>query len=102
VTERLVCFTEQFFDRLDLLLPNERGADGTPSVTDFLLLDLPRVRDALVSDYEGSTLPTEEPDVRVLIAAGVLVDRYAIYATCEDNTVDVFWLVFDEAGERRR
>jgi hypothetical protein len=39
VPERQVRFTEQFFDRLDTLLPSERGTDGTPSVTDFLLLD---------------------------------------------------------------
>ena len=45
VTERQIRFTEQFFDQLDLLLPSERGADGTPSITDFLLIDLPRVRD---------------------------------------------------------
>jgi hypothetical protein len=50
VTERQVRFTEQFFERLDSLLPTERGADGTPSVTDFLLLDLPAVRDRLASD----------------------------------------------------
>jgi hypothetical protein len=41
VPERPVRFTEQFFNRLDWLLPSERGADGTPSVTDFLLLDGP-------------------------------------------------------------
>jgi hypothetical protein len=41
VPEREVRFTEQFFDRLELLLPSERGADGTPSITDFLLIDLP-------------------------------------------------------------
>ncbi len=48
-----VRFTEQFFDRLDLLLPDERGLDGTPSVTDFLLFDLPTVRDELATDFEG-------------------------------------------------
>lgn len=47
VAERIVRFTAEFYDRLDELLPEQRGDDGTPSVTDFLLLDLPRVRDAL-------------------------------------------------------
>ena len=32
--ERPVQFTEQFFNRLDWLLPGRRRADGTPSVTD--------------------------------------------------------------------
>jgi hypothetical protein len=42
---------EQFFNRLDWLLPGERGTDGTPSITDFLLLDLPATRDAFAADY---------------------------------------------------
>jgi hypothetical protein len=45
--ERQVRFTEQFFNRLEWLLPGERAADGMPSITDFLLFDLPRVRDRL-------------------------------------------------------
>jgi hypothetical protein len=47
VPDRTVRFTEQFFDRLDELLPEQRASDGTPSITDFLLLDLPAIRDRL-------------------------------------------------------
>lgn len=50
--ERQVRFTEELFDRLDTLLPGERGLDGTPSVTDFLLFDLPTVRDRRAADFE--------------------------------------------------
>lgn len=92
MSERQVRFTEQFFDRLDVLLPGERGMDGTPSITDFLLLDLPRVRDRLVSDYEGNTLATDEPDVRVYIGAGVLVTRYAIFVAEESDAIEAFWI----------
>jgi hypothetical protein len=95
VTERQVRFTEQFFDQLDRLLPGERGADGTPSVTDLLLLDLPRVRDRLAADYEGNTLPTDDPDVRVYVGAGVLVSRFAIFVALEADTVEAFWLSID-------
>lgn len=76
--ERQVRFTEQFFDQLDRLLPGERGADGTPSVTDMLLLDLPRVRDRLAADYEGNTLPTDEPDV-VSRATATSTDRQELH-----------------------
>jgi hypothetical protein len=55
---RQVRFTEQFFDRLDRLLPAERGHDGTPIVTDFLLLELPAIRDDVAEDFEHRTLPT--------------------------------------------
>ncbi len=93
--DRQVRFTEQFFDRLDLLLPGDRGADGAPSVTDFLLLDLPRVRDRLAADYEANTLPTDDPDVRVYVGAGVLVSRFAIFVALEADTIEAFWVSFD-------
>jgi hypothetical protein len=93
VSERQVRFTEQFFDRLDVLLPGERGNDGTPSITDFLLLDLPRVRDRLVWDYQGNTLATEDPDVRVHIGAGLLVSRYAIFVAEEGDVIEAFWFL---------
>jgi hypothetical protein len=95
VPERQVRFTEQFFNRLDVLLPGERGIDGTPSITDFLLLDLPRVRDRLVSDYQGNTLATDDPDVRVYIGAGVLVRRYAIFVAEEGDAIEAFWVSID-------
>jgi hypothetical protein len=95
VSERQIRFTEQFFDRLDVVLPSERGSDGTPSVTDFLLLDLPRVRDRLVSNYLGNTLATDDPDVRVYIGAGVLVSRYAIFVAEEGEGIVAFWVSID-------
>ena len=76
VPERQVRFTEQFFDRLELLFPTERGVDGTPSVTDFLLLEFPAVRDRLATDFAGSTLATDDPDIRVFIGAGGLTHAH--------------------------
>lgn len=98
VSERQVRFTEQFFDHLAVLLPGERGNDGTPSITDFLLLDLPRVRDRLVWDYQGNTLATEDPDVRVYIGAGLLVSRYAIFVAEEGEAIEAFWVSIDLAS----
>jgi hypothetical protein len=99
VTERQVRFTEQFFERLDSLLPTERGADGTPSVTDFLLLDLPAVRDRLASDLEANTLATDDADVRIYIGAGVLVKRFAIFAVLDGDIVEAFWIMMDVAPD---
>jgi hypothetical protein len=59
------------------------------------LLDLPRVRDRLATDYEGNTLPTDDPDVRVYIGAGLLVGRFAIFVALAADTVDAFWLSID-------
>jgi hypothetical protein len=95
VSDRIVRFTEQFFDRLDLLLPDSRDETGTPSITDFLLHDLPAVRDRLSRNYEGNTLSTGEVDVRVYIGAGVLVPRFAVYVALEDDDVEAFWITID-------
>jgi hypothetical protein len=95
VPERQVRFTEQFFNRLDWLLPDERGADGTPSVTDFLLLDLPPVRDDLATNFEATTFETDDPEVRVYIGTGILVSAFAIYAAREGETIEAFWITID-------
>ena len=95
MAEREVRFTEQFFDRLDDLLPQERGADGTPSVTDFLLFDLPTVRDDLATDFERHTLPTDDPQVRVYVGSGSLLRGFAIYAAIEGEIVEAFWITID-------
>jgi hypothetical protein len=81
MTDRLVRFTESFFVDLDDQLPEERSASGAPSATDFLLYDLPRLRDALASGYEQSTLPVPDlAPIRVLAGTGTLVAAVALYA----------------------
>jgi len=96
-TDRVVRFTDSFFGRLDQLLPADRTADGKPSVTDFLVFDLPRVHDKLSRDVYGQTLPTDEPAIRVYIGLGALVGRFAIFVTVmPDGDVEAFWLSLDD------
>jgi hypothetical protein len=100
VPDRVVRFTEQFFSRLDWLLPEERGSDGTPSITDFIVHELPRVRDRLASDYLEHTLATDDPDVRVWVGAGILVHRFIVYTGVEGEDVEVFWITIERfAGD---
>jgi hypothetical protein len=99
VPDRVIRFTEQFFDRLAELLPEERGADGSPSITDFLLLDLPAVRNALAADFERFTLATHDPDVRVYIGAGVLVRTMTVYASIEQHDIEAFWIELERFEE---
>ncbi len=94
--ERQVRFTHSFFDQLDVLLPTERGADGSPSATDFLLYELPRIRDLLAADFERNTLPADDPPVRLFVGAGVLVKSIAVYVlVAPDDVVEVIWLLID-------
>lgn len=84
--DRSVRFLPQFFDELDSQLPDQRGADGSPSAADFLLYDLPSIRDLLASDFERYTLAVPETGpVRAFIAAGNLVSSVAIYAYLDDE-----------------
>jgi hypothetical protein len=94
VSRRQVRVTATFFDRLDELFPSERGSDGAPSGTDFLLHDLPAFIDLLAEDFEGRTVSVaDDPEIRVLIAAGVLVSYVAIYTVlADDDSVELIYL----------
>lgn len=77
---RQVRVTEEFFDRLDYLLPQERSAGGMPSGADFLLHEMPKIIDALAEDYLGTTLPVDGvDDVRMLITSGIMVAFIVVY-----------------------
>ena len=56
MADRLVRFLPQFFDELDNQLPDQRAPDGRPSAADFLLYDLPRMRDRHATGFERNTL----------------------------------------------
>ncbi len=89
--QRTVRFTETFFARLDEQLPDNRPSDGRPSVTDFLVFDVPTIRDRLAHDAEGCTT-TIPPGltVRAYIGAGTLVARFVVYVIIRpDNAIDV-------------
>lgn len=95
---RQVRVAPSFFDRLDELLPEERSASGVPSTADFLLHEVPPLIDLLAVDYEATTLEVKGvPGVRVLIAAGVLVARLALYVVLAgDGAVEIIYLEMDD------
>jgi hypothetical protein len=65
---------------LQQALPEHRSAAGRPSATDFLLFDLPRVRDQLASNFEGCTsLARPGGFVRVYIGSGAVVPYFVLY-----------------------
>ena len=75
---RQVRVAPSFFDRLDELFPEERSPTGVPSTADFLLHEMPPLIDLLALDYEAATLEVRDvPEVRVLVATGVLVAHVA-------------------------
>jgi hypothetical protein len=88
---RTVRFHPFFFDRLDDLLGTERDGKGGPSSADFILLDLPTIRDSLAQDFEGCTTPVPPGDaVRLYLGSGVLVGVFALYTILgHDDAVEV-------------
>lgn len=94
MTRREVRVADQFFERLDELLPTRRTIDGLPSGTDFLLHDIPSVIDRLAEDFESATIPSGyDEGTRVLVATGLLVTYFVVYATIiADGSVEVFYL----------
>jgi hypothetical protein len=94
---RQVRVTQSFFDRLDELLPEERGSSGAPSTADFLLHEIPTIIDRLAEDFETATLDVASvPAVRVLVTSGILVAYVAVYATlASDDAVEIIYLEID-------
>lgn len=94
---RQVRVTEHFFDRLDDLLPESRTATGGPSAADFLLHEMPAIIDRLAASFEASTLAVDDdPDLRVLITADVMVTYIAVYAVLtSDGAIEIIYLELD-------
>lgn len=97
VARRQVRVTQSFFDRLDELFPEQRGASGEPSATDFLLHEIPAIIDRLAVAFESSTVPVDDdPRVRMLITAGILVEFIAVYVVlAPDDAVELIHLEVD-------
>lgn len=91
VDRRPVRVADSLFEQLDRLLPAERGAGGEPSVTDFLVLDLPAIVDRFAVDFD--VLPeviVGVPSGRVLVTTGGLVARIAVYGLeAVDGSIDL-------------
>jgi hypothetical protein len=93
VTRRRVVVLPQFFDRLDQLLPAERTAAGSPSTADFALHDLTAIIDTLADDYEGTTIPAPDTNIRIMITAGMTVPFVAVYVDLRpEDTIEIISL----------
>ena len=92
--DRAIRFDPTFFDDLDRLFATERSAHGAPSRMDFLLYDLPPLRDSLAADFAGSTVAMQPgAPARVIIGAGVLCTAIAMWVVLgPDDAVHVVGL----------
>lgn len=98
---RTVRTTQQFFEDLDRQLPAERGPNGEPSVHDFKVYELLRVVEQFAVGWDTLTeLIPGRPDYRIVIAAGLLVPRFAVAGQlAPDGAVELIRLRLDlDAG----
>lgn len=74
IERRSVRVAESFFEQFDSLLPADRDNDGTPSATDFLVLELPAIVERFALSFDQLPEITEGlSTARMLIAPGILV-----------------------------
>jgi hypothetical protein len=95
-TRRLVRAATSFFTDLDDQLPQSRSDSGEPTAHDFLVVDLIDVLDKIATRFDDLPLLGDDFDVRVLVAAGMLVPRFAVVARLDpDDTIALIALEID-------
>ena len=98
---RLVRDDRSFFDALDEQLRPERGANGEPSVGDFILVDLPPIAEVFATSFESLPAPySERLDYRTYMTSGLLVPRVLVTGHLgRDETITLMDVALDlDAG----
>lgn len=98
---RTVRTTQQFFEDLDRQLPAERGPNGEPSIHDFQVYELLRIVEQFAVEWDTLTeLIPGRLDYRIVIAAGLLVPRFAVAGQlAPDGAIELIRLRLDlDAG----
>lgn len=82
---------------LDRRLRPDRGPNGEPSATDFLVIDLPEIVAAIAVGFDDLPEVVEGlPSARVYIGAGALVSGVAVYAVAvADEVVELIGIEID-------
>lgn len=95
---RIVRVSSSFFDQLDEHLRAERGTDGEPSATDFIVLELPAVIERFGTDFESLPEVIDGvPGGRMLIAPGLLVRSFAVYGLLiADGSIDLVGITIEQ------
>ncbi len=85
---REVRVAQAFFDQLDGQLGHERGPDGEPSATDFLVVDLPGIVDNIGAEFD--TLPEAVGGVGAArLHIGALVRAVVVTAILIDDVIEL-------------
>lgn len=94
---RSVRVDTQFFVDLDNQLDAERGPDGQPSASDFLLIDLPPIAAVFATGFDDlPSLYVDRDDYRYLVSTGSLVAAATVIGhLSRDGVVVLFGIEID-------
>ncbi|MEZ5229381.1 MAG: hypothetical protein R2710_22795 [Acidimicrobiales bacterium] len=77
---REVRVAPSFFAELDQQLGDERGPDGEPSATDFIVLELPTIVEEFASNFDNLPEPAAGVSAaRMFISVGRLVGAFVVH-----------------------
>ncbi len=77
---------DPFFELLDQQLGSERGLNGEPTATDFLLADLPPIAERFSTAFDELIMPIpDRPDYRAALSTGILVPRVLVTAVLDSD-----------------
>lgn len=100
-TRRRVQISDAFFDQIEELLEDVRRNETEPSVTDFLVLEIPAIVERFATGFDD--LPEIVDGVaagRMLIAAGVLVPVFVVFGVLvADGSVEIIGIDIDMLTE---
>ena len=67
-------------------LGSERGPNGEPTATDFLLADLPPIAERFSTAFEELIMPNpDRPDYRAALSTGILVPRVLVTGVLDSD-----------------
>ena len=94
---RPVKVDERFLELLDAQLGSERGPNGEPSATDFLLVELPPIAERFATTFHELMTPiADRPDYRSVLSIGTLVPRVLVTGVLEaDGAVNLISVRID-------
>ena len=97
IERREVRVADSFFAELEAQLGSQRGPNGQPSVTDFIVIDLPVEAERFAASFDE--LPEAiagVPSIRMCIGSAALVDAYVVHGIeTPDGAVNLVGIEID-------
>lgn len=86
-----------FFEQLDRQLGTERGPNGEPSATDFLVMDLPGIVEKFATAFDNLPMIAEGvPSARRYIGTGLLVTAVVVHGVeLTDGAIELVGITID-------